>query len=319
VVAARPHTLVGGDGPVDDRLEGFYIPCLSVCVRYDRSAGFFSVSALAIASQGLAHLIKADGRMRLLVGAKLDPVDVAAIAEGQELAERIAPRMLGAVEDVADAIARERLAALAWMVREGTLQLRVVLPASPEGLPLPAAEAQEYFHAKEGLFVDEIGDEIAFSGSVNESETAWRLNYEQFSVYSSWGPGRPWFEQVKHRFERLWEGHEVGWKALAVPEAVRERLIAYAPRQPPARDPLERKAVVPSDARQRILFQFLRDAPRLANASALGIETSTVNPWPHQRRTVNEIASRFPERFRSRTRSGSGRRSRPGSRSGSSS
>src|SRR5204863_3098095 len=133
---------------------------------------------------------------------------------GADLADTIAPKMAGTLEEIADAIAAERLEALAWMVREGTLDIRVVLPTDADGLPLPATLAREYFHAKEGLFIDHFGDEVAFSGSVNESETAWRLNYEQFSVYTSWGPGAPWLAQVHERFERLWNGREPSWKAL---------------------------------------------------------------------------------------------------------
>jgi hypothetical protein len=37
-------------GPADDPLANFYIPALSASVRYDRSAGFFSSSALAVAA-----------------------------------------------------------------------------------------------------------------------------------------------------------------------------------------------------------------------------------------------------------------------------
>ncbi|MFH1931512.1 MAG: hypothetical protein ABIN18_08000 [Pseudomonadota bacterium] len=66
-------------GPSDDRLHTFYIPALTRCLGYDRSAGFFSSSALAVAAAGVAHLIKNDVTMRLLVGADLNYQDVAAI------------------------------------------------------------------------------------------------------------------------------------------------------------------------------------------------------------------------------------------------
>jgi len=45
------------------------------------------------------------------------------------------------------------------------------------------------------------------------------------------------------------------------------------------------------------LFQFIRDAPFLPNASRLGMETSTVTPLPHQARVADTIVERFPERF----------------------
>jgi hypothetical protein len=48
-------------GPADDRLNVFYIPALSCSVRYDRSAGYFSSTALAVAAAGVAHLLKNGG------------------------------------------------------------------------------------------------------------------------------------------------------------------------------------------------------------------------------------------------------------------
>lgn len=43
-------------GPADDRLHGFYVPALSASVRCDRSTGFFTSSALAVAAAGVVHL-----------------------------------------------------------------------------------------------------------------------------------------------------------------------------------------------------------------------------------------------------------------------
>ena len=58
-------------GPNDDRLESFYLPALSRSIRFDRATGFFSSAALAVAAAGIARLIQAGGRMRLLCGAQL--------------------------------------------------------------------------------------------------------------------------------------------------------------------------------------------------------------------------------------------------------
>ena len=80
-------------GPGDDRLHRFYIPALERSVRYDRSAGFFSSSALAVAAAGVARLIQNGGRMRLLVGAELSDEDVAAIEAGYDLAGRVSERL----------------------------------------------------------------------------------------------------------------------------------------------------------------------------------------------------------------------------------
>ena len=288
-------------GPADDRLNGFYIPALSRSVRYDRSAGFFSSTALAVAAAGVAHLLKNDGMMRLLVGAELDANDVAAVQQGHDLAQILKDKLLPLLDNPEE-MARRRLEVLAWMVAEGRLEIRVVLPCA-NGKPLRASECRDYYHPKEGIFTDGRGDRIAFSGSVNESAQGWAKNYEQFAVYKSWDASAPYLAQVRHRFENLWMGQESDWIALPIPEAVRQKLIRFRPKQAPERDPMEESlADMPletegSALRERVLFQFLRDAPFLPNGASLGEATAPVVLWPHQQITARELIQKFPRRF----------------------
>ena len=299
-------------GPSDDRLHGFYIPALSASVRYDRMTGFFTSSALAVAAAGIARLIAGGGQMRLLVGAQLRSEDVEAIREGHDLREVVAARLGAALPDpetLADQLMRDRLAALAWMVATGTLEIRVVLPKGPDGFPLPASEARDYFHPKVGIFADPQGDQIAFSGSVNESEAGWQRNYEQFMVFRSWmEEGRLYVAEAIGRFERLWSHREPDWISLPVPEAARQSLLRYAPSSAPARDPLERApetvrervaeiVLAPALLQEQILCQFLRDAPHLVGASGLGAATCAVAPWPHQQAVARRVVESFPSRY----------------------
>nr|MBC8253740.1 helicase [Ardenticatenia bacterium] len=289
-------------GPADDRLHGFYVPALSASVRCDRSTGFFTSSALAVAAAGVARLIANGGTMRLLVGAALTEEDVQAIACGQALEEAVSQRLVAALTEPEEEVMRRRLEVLAWMVADGTLEIRVVLPTDRDGRPLPRSQAQEYYHPKEGVFTDANGDRIAFSGSINETTAGWQRNYEQFSVYFSWDATAPYLAQVVHRFECLWQGEEPNWIAMDIPEAARQRLLTYQPATPPTRDPLERQlgerpivetgvdfVTAIDQQREQLVFQFLRDAPYLPNAAQLGAVTSAVVPWPHQARIADTI------------------------------
>ncbi|CAN5812398.1 hypothetical protein BH23GEM7_BH23GEM7_14170 [soil metagenome] len=307
-------------GPDDDRLHDFYIPALERSVRFDRATGFFSSAGLAVAAAGVVRLIANGGRMRLLCGAQLSENDVEAIRRGAELPEVVGAAMVGSLADPEDTSLRARLEALAWLVAHDRLAIRVVLPRGADGLPLPGDTAREYYHPKEGLFEDAAGHQLAFSGSINDSATAWQHNYETFSVYTTW-PLRagaetiqttPYLRQVEARFNRLWTpGQEPNWIALDIPEAARQKLLKYCPDSPPLTDPLERKpqrrvalrrddpygGLPATQQRERILFEFLRLAPYLRNAGQLGVETSTVEPWPHQQRVVREVVARYPENF----------------------
>ena len=66
-------------------LHDFYIPVLRRSVKYDRVAGYFRSSALAVASRGFSAMVGREGaRIRMIVGADLEPTDVEAILAGQE-------------------------------------------------------------------------------------------------------------------------------------------------------------------------------------------------------------------------------------------
>jgi superfamily II DNA or RNA helicase len=294
-------------GPSDDRLRDFFIPALAASVQYDRAAGFFSSTMLAVAAAGVTKLIANGGRMRLLCGAELSEEDVEAIRRGHaDLDEMLAKRMLIRwVMPESDYI-QNRVKALAWLVGTGQLDIKVVLPKDKDGHPIPASKTTSYYHPKEGLFTDVEGHQVGFSGSVNESATALEDNYESFMVFNSWDSSPAHLRQIQLKFDRLWKGEEKDWIAKPVPDAVKQELLKYRPPVPPTRDALEPAPVEPTpppvetiggSQKERIVFQFLRDAPFLTNGHHLGMETGTVRPWPHQVRVADAIVEQYPHAF----------------------
>ena len=298
--------------PHDNPLETFYLPTLAAAVHYDRSAGYFRSSALAAAAAGVVQLIHNNGHMRLLVGAELAEQDVAAIRQGYDLREKLAQVLLAqlpSAELILDGPLRQRLDALTWMVANGTLDIKVVLPLDTKGFPVSGAQAHEYYHTKKGIFTDSDGNQVGFVGSVNESAQAWQHNFEEFSVYCSWEGerDRSALGQLRASFNELWEGRDPHWIAIELPEAVRHELIRRAPERPPEHDALARPRrpieladeaqsfalVTPED---RLLFQFLRDAPTLLQSQDLGAATSAIKPWPHQLQVARTLIERFPDR-----------------------
>ena len=202
---------------------------------------------------------------------------------------------------------QKRLEALAWLVGTGQMEIKVVLPTDKNGTPLPATQTESYYHPKEGLFTDAEGDQVGFSGSVNESATALEDNYESFMVFRSWDTSQPFLGQIQIKFDKLWQGKEKDWIALPVPEAVKLELLKYRTNSPPTREVGEPeppgrshhpfRTSIDATQKERIVFQFLRDAPHLLNAHRLGMATSTVQPWPHQIKVSDAVIERFPHSF----------------------
>lgn len=221
------------DSDVDDVLNDFYIPALSNSVKYKRLAGFFSSSSLAVAAKGISRFISNGGHMELICSAKLRRADVEAIKEAYENPAKIIERMiLEDLDSLEDEFIRDHVRALGWMIANNTLEIKVAVVTDKNSVPLDEEKIEKYgmFHQKVGILEDENGDNIAFSGSDNESATAWEENIEEFKVFRSWMEGeKPYLIADKEKFKKFWEGDARRTKVIGVPTAVKNKLIEMAP------------------------------------------------------------------------------------------
>jgi len=221
------------DSESDDILHQFYIPVLSRAKKYYRLSGFFSSSALAVAARGIAAFIGNNGNMKLIVGARLQRSDIEAIREGKENPEKVlSEMMLRDLNEIEDEIIRDHVRALGWLIAKGHLDIKIAIVTDNYGqlLDYDTALRKGIFHQKVGIFEDEDGNLISFSGSVNESATAWEDNIEEFKVFRSWIHGElEHLASDNRKFEKYWNGQTKRLKIHDVPTAVREKLIEIAP------------------------------------------------------------------------------------------
>ncbi|HET6350841.1 MAG TPA: DEAD/DEAH box helicase family protein [Coriobacteriia bacterium] len=209
-----------------DILEEFYVPLLAESVAYDRLAGYFSSSALAVAARGVAGLVSNGGRMRLAISPQLTRADFAQLSKTDAASNDgvlVAALQTGLRSELEDAIARDHVRALGWMLREGLLEIRIVL------LDEQPNEAG-IFHPKNGIFTDASGNRVAFSGSVNESLRGWNRNIERFSVYRQWREVESdYFDDEMNSFLRYWDGTTPAARTLTLPDAIAQELVDDAP------------------------------------------------------------------------------------------
>lgn len=215
--------------PDVDVVLDFYIPALAVATRYDRLAGFFSSGALAVAARGLSGLIHNDGRMRLVSCPMFSSADLELLGSLDDLGDRVslaegaALRALD-VDELADELARNHVRAMAWMLGEGRLDIRLAVPREME------LGRQGLFHEKVGLITDGDEDTVCFSGSINETAAAWLDNIEQFKVFSSWkADDRELVDFDRENFEEIWGQSSYGVDVVELPYAVRKKMIQLAP------------------------------------------------------------------------------------------
>lgn len=206
----------------DNILQDFYFPALSVAARYDRAVGFFSASTLSHAAQALSVFIQGGGKIRLIVGAFSEQSDIEAIKEGlrqKEVSDRLGTQFLAQLDEADDELFQQRFKALAWLVGQGRLEVRVAL------------RAKGMYHDKVGIITDADGDAVVFAGSANESAAALlpTMNYESIDVFPAWREElAEYYEPHRASFERLWSNKSRGTVVLDMPTALRDRLLEVA-------------------------------------------------------------------------------------------
>jgi len=152
---------------------------------YDRIAGYFSSSIIEVAGEALESVT---GPVRMVCNSDLDAQDVLIAQQAAQAAMR--REWCDSAPENLPAGAKDRFQRLHSFLASGKLIVRV-LPDERFGL----------IHGKAGVITLADGRRNAFLGSVNESLSAWRLNYELL-----WEDDAPdavtW---VQEEFDALWE------------------------------------------------------------------------------------------------------------------
>ena len=276
-------------------VRDFYIPALQTATHYARETGYFSSTALAVAAEGFSALFTrarqnliARPAVRLLTSAQLTEDDYEAMSD-RELTECVVQDIRSRWDVPADLLICERLHMLAWLLKEGYLEIRI-------GIPLTAAAL---YHPKVGLLVDEVGERLAFSGSLNESAHGWTANIENFHVFGSWRAGETAHVAADaESFERRWTGQSPMLRVLSLPDALRQELLTWIPAEDwePTEEPFlsqQREtsgahheesvsSLDPSTYALTVLSQDILTQFQSLDLVSQTISTSPLTPWPHQ-------------------------------------
>lgn len=152
-------------------------------VSYDRIAGYFRSSLFEVAGEAITNV---QGTVRIICNSDLDPQDLVTAAAAQAALRQ---SWCAGQPEAAPPAAMPRYQALFEALTSGKMEVRV-LPDSAFGL----------IHGKAGVIRRADGTAISFLGSVNESASAWKVNYELL-----WEDDSPdtvaW---VQEEFDALW-------------------------------------------------------------------------------------------------------------------
>ncbi|MBO4568198.1 MAG: DEAD/DEAH box helicase family protein [Bacteroidales bacterium] len=216
---------------IDDIVEDYYIPVLEAAVKYDRIAGFFSSTSLAVAARGIADFITNGGKMRLITSPRLNADDIEIVRKIASDDSSLNPDDFGLnLDNLENEFEKNHVKALGWMLASGMLEMKLAVVYNEDGSICDNETISEkgLFHQKVGILMDSEGNEMSFSGSINETASAWVNNDEEFKVFKEWTESRDYYERDKKRFDEIWDGSRKNVKVYDLPHAIKADIVRYS-------------------------------------------------------------------------------------------
>ena len=242
----------------DDIVNLFLTPALKECKIYDRGTGYFTISALAELADGLIPFIQHEGNMRVVTSVQLSDEDIEIIKKGtslneEDVAGKIKKEIEKAVEDEEQLL---KLDLITNLIAAGKLSIRVAY--MPDGI----------YHEKIGIFEDEDGNSVYFSGSNNETVSGLKRNWETFMLLTSWWGDKELIQEQKQYYDQLWTNDVDGIEVMSFPEAEERNLIRRYKVSPDVKsaikriqkgNPSKKKKKEPYDYQKIAIKQFLEN------------------------------------------------------------
>lgn len=216
---------------IGDIVQDFYEPVLTYAVLYDRISGFFTSTSLAVAARGMCNFIKNGGIMRLITSPIMASDDIKVIEDLIERKGKIKSKDLGLdLEGLEDAFISDHVKAFGWLLETGKIDIRLAILLGDNNKPITKEKilAAGLFHQKIGILTDMDGNHISFSGSINETASAWTKNDEEFKVFKEWEESSSYYKEDRERFNTIWEGKKRNVLTVDLPQAVKEELIEFS-------------------------------------------------------------------------------------------
>ena len=225
------------DSISDDVYGEFFNKVLKCSRKYNRIGGKFTSKNFAACAEGLQEFIQNDGNMNLVLLPEFNAEDVDSINKGiKNTHDVISECWIRDFSEVHEKFIEDHTKALAWMLANDHLEIKIVVPVDSNGAILSGTKLDDsqLFKRKTGIFWDEDNKAISFSGNIDFDDKMFG-EYHHFRVYRDWGDGeRKFLEKDYEEFNKYWDGQlietDIRLKVIPLPEAIKNNLIEIAPK-----------------------------------------------------------------------------------------
>tara|TARA_Y100000389_G_scaffold205051_2_gene262454 strand:+ start:1006 stop:4353 length:3348 start_codon:yes stop_codon:yes gene_type:complete len=251
-------------------------------------SAYFGSKSLVRLGASLDHFIENEGKIELILSEELRDPDLLnsyLLRDGIKNFEEFKLRILNEFESISDAMAKEKIAALCYLILEDKLEIKIALVKN--GI----------LHSKIYILKNSLNNERVYGiGSGNLSDAAFVNNVENYSIFTSWDFGKdymdeseedPNYEQI---FTRTWEGDDPNIEIHILDKDFAKKLLSKTGIQNLQQITSSNNENSSNAVNQEIIHN-LRSSPILFE---FNLGRSSL--YPHQVKAVNESLESWPVR-----------------------
>ena len=194
----------------NNMITDFFFPCLSNCIEYDRCVDFLSIRGLAGISMGFDNFTSGKAKLRMITGNRFKIADLNILTK--LFSEKYTKRFDGKL------IRDNKIQKLQDFINNGQIELKIAITN--------AEEISNLFSERIGIFKDENGEAVAFTGTSSSLSTQTR-DFESVDVFTSWNDKSRVQRKIKD-FEDLWENNTKYVEVYDFMHAEENNLLKYS-------------------------------------------------------------------------------------------
>ena len=194
----------------NNMITDFFFPCLSNCIEYDRCVDFLSIRGLAGISMGFDNFTSGKAKLRMITGNRFKIADLNILTK--LFSEKYTKRFDGKL------IRDNKIQKLQDFINNDQIELKIAITN--------AEEISNLFSERIGIFKDENGEAVAFTGTSSSLSTQTR-DFESVDVFTSWNDKSRVQRKIKD-FEDLWENKTKYVEVYDFMHAEENNLLKYS-------------------------------------------------------------------------------------------
>lgn len=194
----------------DDLIESFLSPVLECSTSYYRGAGYFTLSVLSEMLDSILKIIKNNGEVFIMTSPFLKEQDVEFLNNGGSISNELIEKIISN-EIQLNSLVIDKLEIIAKLISKERIKLKI------------AYISTGIYHEKVGIASDGE-NEIVFIGSLNETNQAYRNNYESIQILKSWD-SKSVTDEHRENFLNIWNGYNEYISVVDFPEAAKKKMI----------------------------------------------------------------------------------------------